>query len=211
MYYFRGDSVKEINNDNTTNMDSFLDELKATTTIALSAYKNKVFTRDYPTRELYNDESEYRLVNLELTLAYIEKIKHERDKKINEILDIYYKVLDEVRQAKYNKEEEKYVLVDSIFDIKKVIGGLILFRKNKKKIQSIDKSIMDADNLEDKINEMINWLIDDNEAFNMVLNNLKERAISGEDILWKLLNLTMPLEEDTIENDRKKIPIVKKI
>lgn len=205
--------MKEINknNDNTTNMDSFLDELKATTTIALSTYKNNFFTRDYPTRELYNDESEYRFVNLEFTLAYIEKIKHERDKKFNEILDIYYKVLDEVRQAKYNKEEEKYVLVDSIFDIKKVIGGLILFRKNKKKIQSIDKSIMNADNLEDKINEMINWLIDDNDAFNMVLDNLKERAISGEDILWKLLNLTMPLEEDTLENDRKKIPVVKKI
>ncbi len=173
--------------------------------------KNNVFTRDYPTRELYNVESEYRFVNLEFTLAYIEKIKHERDKKFNEILDIYYKVLGEVRQAKYNKEEEKYVLVDSVFDIKKVIGGLFLFRKNKKKIQSIDKSIMDSDNLEDKINEMINWLIDDNETFNIVLDNLKESAISGEDILWKLLNLTMPLEEDTIENDRKKIPIVKKI
>lgn len=213
MCYFRGDSVKKINknNDNTTNMDSFLDELKATTTIALSTYKNNVFTRDYPTRELYNDESEYKNVNLKFTLAYIEKIKQERDKKFNEILNIYYKVLDEVRQAKYNKEEEKYELVDSIFDIKKVIGGLILFRKNKKKIHSIDKSIMDADNLENKINEMINWLIDDNEAFNMVLDNLKERAISGEDILWKLLNLTMPDEEDTIENDRKKIPIVKKI
>ncbi len=61
-----------------------------------------------------------------------------------------------------------------------------------------------------KINEMINWLMSDNEAFNSILDNLKERANDGEDILWKLLNLTMPDEEDTIENDRKKIPIVKR-
>lgn len=57
---------------------------------------------------------------------------------------------------------------------------------------------------------MINWLMSDNEAFNSILDNLKERANDGEDILWKLLNLTMPDEEDTIENDRKKIPIVKR-
>lgn len=57
---------------------------------------------------------------------------------------------------------------------------------------------------------MINWLMSDNEAFNSILDSLKERANDGEDILWKLLNLTMPDEEDTIENDRKKIPIVKR-
>ena len=57
---------------------------------------------------------------------------------------------------------------------------------------------------------MINWLMSDNEVFNSILDNLKERANDGEDILWKLLNLTMPDEEDTIENDRKKIPIVKR-
>ncbi len=202
---------KLIKNSNSfVDMDIFLDELKASTMIALSAYKENVFTRDYPVRDLYESESEYKVANLEFTLAYIERIKQERYKMFTEILAIYYMLLNNVKEVKYNKEEEKYEILDTVFDIKKMIVTLISFNKNKKNIQKIDKSIAEADNFGVKINEMINWLMSDNEVFNSILDNLKERANDGEDILWKLLNLTMPDEEDTIENDRKKIPIVKR-
>ncbi len=202
---------KLIKNSNSfVDMDIFLDELKASAMIALSVYKENVFARDYPVRDLYESESEYKVANLEFTLAYIERIKQERYKMFTEILAIYYMLLNNVKEVKYNKEEEKYEILDTVFDIKKMIVTLISFNKNKKNIQKIDKFIAEADNFGVKINEMINWLMSDNEVFNSILDNLKERANDGEDILWKLLNLTMPDEEDTIENDRKKIPIVKR-
>lgn len=113
---------KLIKNSNSfVDMDIFLDELKASTMIALSAYKENVFTRDYPVRDLYESESEYKVANLEFTLAYIERIKQERYKMFTEILAIYYMLLNNVKEAKYNKEEEKYEILDTVFDIKKMI------------------------------------------------------------------------------------------
>ncbi len=124
---------KLIKNSNSfVDMDIFLDELKASTMIALSAYKENVFTRDYSVRDLYESESEYKVANLEFTLAYIERIKQERYKMFTEILAIYYMLLNNVKEAKYNKEEEKYEILDTVFDIKKMIVTLILFNKNKK-------------------------------------------------------------------------------
>lgn len=219
----------------------FLEEIKDATESALTTCKNEI-TSNRPVRELYDSEEEFQEAECKFAIMNIQKMQKACNAVYIELLDLYKNLLKEAKKAKQSVEIDhkfyKNMVEEDVKDIKMMgsfalvtsllvseampiaatVGGgiaifdLIMILRILKKVYETDKSISSADKLCTGLTELIEWMTSYNMTLNEYLDWLKCKAISGEDVMDKLLYLSVPVDgKVSLEDNTNNYKYVRKI
>lgn len=226
--------------------DCFLEGIKLSNALELSFYKDEILCLDIPNREDYESLEEYNKANIEFMINKVDEIKDIKHTIFVSALKTYDDILNDVYTIKKCDSEERSLLNEMIDfsnkDVKR--AGMIAFylsllfpaiipitllasvprvgfdllqkKKCKNELERIDilkKKILLN---QDIFYEYIDTLRTDYHKSNKKLDELKRRAMNGENIMPELFEILNPkrigldvsfldLSEDVLGEDNFKL------
>lgn len=226
--------------------DYFLDGIKLSNALELSFYKDEILCLDIPNREDYESLEAFNKANIEFMINKVDEIKNIKHTIFVSALKTYDDILNDVYTIKKSDSEERRLLNEMIDfsnkDVKRAgmiafylsllfpaiipitllasaprVGfGLLQKKKCKNELERIDMLKKEILLNQDIFYEYIDTLRTDYHKSNKELDELKRRAMNGENIMPELFEILNPkrigldvsfldLSEDVLGEDNFKL------
>lgn len=226
--------------------DCFLEGIKLSNALELSFYKDEILCLDIPNREDYESLEEYNKANIEFMINKVDEIKNIKHTIFVNALKTYDDILNDVYTIKKCDSEERSLLNEMIDfsnkDVKRagmvafylsllfpaiipitllangprVVFDLLQKKKCKNELERIDMLKEEILLNQDIFYEYIDTLRTDYHKSNKKLDELKRRAMNGENIMPELFEILNPkrigldvafldLSEDVLGEDNFKL------